>query len=91
MHSPIIIDPKTTHDWLLPRLGLDAYPLEKRRYIGRSEEHDPNSPVGLEAKAPPVIPVPPRPKEPTPKTAPGIENGKKPIEPVLPPLPPTKP
>ena len=81
MHSPIWIEPKVTHEWLLPRLGLDAYPLEKRRYFGKSEEHDPNAPAGLDVKAPPVPIVPPKPKDPTPKTAPGVESGKQPIDP----------
>lgn len=87
MHSPIIIDPKTTHDWLLPRLGLDAYPLEKRRYIGRSEEHDPNGPTDLDVRAPAIPVLPPRAKEPTPKTAPGIENGKYGKKSLVPPDP----
>ena len=83
MHSPIWIAPRETHDWLLPRLGLDAYPLEKRRYVGITEEHDPNSSADLDAKAPLLVPgVPPKEKEPTPKSAPGIESGKKPVEPV---------
>jgi hypothetical protein len=69
MHSPIWYDPELTHDWLMPRLGMCAYPLEKRRYVGRAEEHDPNSPEGLDAKAPPVLPV-------APKSAPGIERTK---------------
>lgn len=82
MRSPIWIDPPATHDGLLPRLGLDAYPLEKRKYVGRSEEHDPNSAADLDARAPPLRPAaPPEPKEPTPKTAPGIEN-KKPVGPL---------
>jgi hypothetical protein len=83
MHSPIWYDPKTTHDWLLPRLGLDAYPLEKRRYVGGSEEHDPNSSADLDSRAPAVLPVPPKAKDPTPKSAPGIEE-KKPGAPVAP-------
>jgi hypothetical protein len=75
MHSPIWINPRQTHDWLLPRLGLEGLPIERRTYIGRTEEHDPNSPVGLDARARSLpIPTPPRPKEPTPKSAPGIEN-----------------
>lgn len=74
MHSPIWIHPRETHDWLLPRLGLDAYPLDRRRYIGVTEEHDPNSSEDLDSKAPPLIPVPPEPKNPTPKTAPGSED-----------------
>jgi hypothetical protein len=78
MHSPIIIHPRTTHDWLLPRLGLDAYPLERRRYLGRSQEHEEEAPADLDVKLP-TIPIPkvdPKPKEPTPKTAPGIDTGK---------------
>jgi hypothetical protein len=78
MHSPIWIEPKVTHKWLLPRLGLDAYPLNNRRYFGLSEEHQDGTPADLESRAPPV-PLPkvePKPKEPTPKTAPGVENGK---------------
>ncbi len=85
MHSPVFIDPKTTHDWLLPRLGLGAYPLEKRRYIGLYDEHDPNSPGDLDVRAPIVPIAPPKEKEPTPKTSPGIESKKMPPEPA--PLP----
>ena len=81
MHSPIWINPPETHEWLLPRLGLDAYPLERRRYIGKSEEHQDGAPADLESRALPIIPIDPKPKDPTPKTAPGIENGKKPIDP----------
>ncbi|MCI0701549.1 MAG: hypothetical protein L0241_10745 [Planctomycetia bacterium] len=81
MHSPIWIDPKTTHDWLLSRLGLGAYPLQKRKYIGKSEEHTDGAPADLDSRSLPVPVVPPKQKEPTPKTAPGIEN-KKPIDPV---------
>ena len=78
MHSPIWIHPRRTHDWLLPRLGLDAYPLERRRYIGVAEEHDPNSSADLETKALPLIPVGPR-------TSQGVKPvteaiGKAPIE-----------
>lgn len=84
MHSPITINPRETHDWLLPRLGLDAYPLQQRTYIGRVEEHEPGQPADLETRLPPV-PVPgvePKPKDPTPKTAPGIET-KKPVDPPV--------
>jgi hypothetical protein len=35
MHSPIFIDPPRTHDWLIPRLGLTAYPIERRGYRGK--------------------------------------------------------
>jgi hypothetical protein len=81
MHSPIWIEPKETHDWLLPRLGLDAYPLEKRKYIGRAEEHEDGAPADLDSRARAVPLAPPKEKEPTPKTAPGVEN-KKPADPV---------
>ena len=82
MHSPICIHPRSTHDWLRPRLGLDAYPLKHRRYIGLTEEHDPNSSADLDARA--IVPLPgvePKPKDPTPKSAPGIE-AKNPADPV---------
>lgn len=81
MHSPIWIRPRTTHDWLLSRLGLDAYPLDHRRYVGAAEEHDPNAPADLDAKALPIPGAEPKPKEPTPKAAPGIDD-KKPLDPV---------
>ncbi len=51
MHSPIFIDPPTTHDWLLPRLGLDAYPIEKRKYIGFSVQHVPGRAADLDVRA----------------------------------------
>lgn len=82
MHSPIWYAPRQTHDWLLPRLGLDAYPLEHRRYVGRAVEHDPGTPADLDAKAPPLLPAPPTEKEPTPKSAPGIEAEKPPAAPA---------
>lgn len=80
MHSPIWITPRETHDWLLPRLGLDAYPLQKRRYIGRTEEHTDGAPADLESRARPLPGAEPKPKDPTPKTAPGIEDKKVPVE-----------
>jgi hypothetical protein len=52
MKSPVWIDPPTTHAWLLPRLGLDAYPLRERKYIGFSEEHDGRS--DLDVKSAPI-------------------------------------
>jgi hypothetical protein len=86
MHSPIFINPRQTHDWLLPRLGLDGLPIERRSYVGRAEEHDPNAPAGLDARSSPLRPVaPPRPKTPTPKSAPGIES--KPPAPMPKPTP----
>lgn len=80
MHSPIWIGAPETHEWLLPRLGLDAYQLQKRQYTGRVEPYKPGQRQDLDSTAPPILPVEPKPKDPTPKTAPGIENGKKPIE-----------
>jgi hypothetical protein len=69
MHSPIFIEPRTTHDWLIPRLGLDGYPIERRRYIGKAVEHEPGA--DLDGVALPLVPGGPRPKTPTPRTAPG--------------------
>jgi hypothetical protein len=34
MKAPEIIDPPTTHDWIVPRIGLDRYPIVKREYRG---------------------------------------------------------
>jgi len=80
MHSPVPINPRTTHDWLLPRLGLDQYPIEHREYHGRVETYDPASGrAGLEYVAPPLRPAAePVPKAPVtdPKTG-TPTNGKK--------------
>jgi hypothetical protein len=46
MHSPIFIDPRTTHDWLVCRIGLDQYPIRRRTYIGRADEFDPDGTDG---------------------------------------------
>ena len=59
MHSPVFIRPRDTHDWLLPRLGLDAYKIERRRYVGFVDEHDPDEPADLDAKSLPLLPAPP--------------------------------
>ena len=32
MRAPEVIDPPATHDWLLPKLGLDRYPITRRAY-----------------------------------------------------------
>lgn len=66
MHSPVTIDAPSTHDWLLPRLGLDQYPFEHREYRGRVESYDPLSGrVGLDQVAPPLRPAaPPEPMGP---------------------------
>ena len=69
MALPHIHQPATTHDWLLPRLGLDAYPIEHREYHGRVESYDPTSGrAGLEYVAPPLRPAAaPQPKVPVPE------------------------
>lgn len=70
-HSPIWIDPPRTHDWLLPRLGLDAYPLGKQKYVGRSVPHVPGQAADLDAQARAVLPVAvPEPKGLTPESDP---------------------
>jgi hypothetical protein len=42
---PIIICPEADHDWLLPLLGLDRYPINRRIYCGRTI---PNTPENFE-------------------------------------------
>ena len=65
MHSPIWIAPKSTHDWLLPRLGLDAYPIERRHYIGACETHNPKAPADLDVVVPSLaLPIAPEVKPP---------------------------
>ena len=34
MRAPAVIDPPKTHDWIVPRLGLDRYPITRGKYIG---------------------------------------------------------
>ena len=72
MHSPVTIGAGATHDWLIPRLGLDQYPIERREYRGRIVPYQPGAP---DLQAAPVLPVPLAPvvpKDPTPKTAPVV-------------------
>jgi hypothetical protein len=77
MHSPIFIDPPRTHDWLIPRLGLDRYPIDRREYHGRSVPHVPGAP-GLQVVVPPApLPARPVPKVDTP-SAPGTPAKKDP-------------
>jgi hypothetical protein len=40
---PIIISPETDHGWLLPLLGLDKYPIERREYHGRTLPYTPEN------------------------------------------------
>ena len=41
MHARVFVDPPVVHDWLLPRLGLDPYPISHRRYVGVSLPYRP--------------------------------------------------
>ncbi len=41
MHVPATIGAPATHDWILPRLGLADFPIEKRDYRGRVVPHVP--------------------------------------------------
>jgi hypothetical protein len=40
---PILIHPDQTHDWLIPALGLDCYPIIRRQETGPSEEFSPEN------------------------------------------------
>jgi hypothetical protein len=76
MHSPIFIDPRTTHDWLIPALGLDGYPIERREYHGRvdpyrdgrSGDFDRARPVPLRSEAERAPEPAPKADTPAPKT-----------------------
>jgi hypothetical protein len=49
MHSPVTIQGCTTHDWLIERIGLNAYPIERRQYHGRIVPFEPGD-AGLDAR-----------------------------------------
>jgi hypothetical protein len=40
---PILIHPDQTHDWLIPALGLDCYPIIRRQETGPSQEFSPEN------------------------------------------------
>jgi hypothetical protein len=40
---PIMIHPRQTHDWLIPALGLDHYPINHRQYDGPAKEFSPEA------------------------------------------------
>jgi hypothetical protein len=40
---PILIHPNQTHDWLIPALGLDCYPIGRRCETGCAEEFSPEN------------------------------------------------
>jgi hypothetical protein len=71
MHAGVFIDPPATHDWLIPRLGLDRYPIECRQYLGRAK---PYVPGGGELEAPPLAP---QPAAPPPSQPPAAPTGEK--------------
>lgn len=35
---PLLIRPRQTHDWLIPAIGLDRYPIVRRQYEGPARE-----------------------------------------------------
>jgi hypothetical protein len=40
---PTLVNPTVTHDWLFAALGLDRYPIHRRRYDGKSVEFSPEA------------------------------------------------
>lgn len=40
---PVLIQPTKTHDWLIPVLGLDRYPICQKTYTGESMEFSPEA------------------------------------------------
>src|SRR5262249_42781614 len=40
---PVLIQPRRTHDWLIPALGLDRYPIVRRHYEGPYREFSPEA------------------------------------------------
>jgi hypothetical protein len=40
---PVLIQPRQTHDWLIPVLGLDGYPIVHRSYEGKIKEFTPEA------------------------------------------------
>jgi hypothetical protein len=58
MHAPVTIGAPATHDWLIPRLGLTEYPIERRQYRGRVVPWEPGEP-GLESGRRPEAASPP--------------------------------
>jgi hypothetical protein len=40
---PVLIRPYQTHDWLIPALGLDRYPICRRVYQGPAKEFSPHA------------------------------------------------
>jgi hypothetical protein len=40
---PVLIRPQVTHDWLIPALGLERYPIYRRTYTGKTMEFSPEA------------------------------------------------
>lgn len=58
---PILIHPDQTHDWLLPALGIDCYPIVRRCETGHAMEFSPeNVQAYLERGTPPRRRILPR-------------------------------
>jgi hypothetical protein len=34
MRGTVVIEPRKTHDWIIPKLGLDRHPIDRRTYLG---------------------------------------------------------
>jgi hypothetical protein len=82
MHSPIFIDPPTTHDWLISKLGLSCYPIERREYRGKVVPHEDGGPAGLEYAAPALRPKAPAvPKKGAPSVLPVPAPKAAPVQP----------
>lgn len=58
MHSPVTIDGTKTHDWLICRLGLSDYPIERRSYHGRIAPYYPGAADLQEVPLAPKLPIP---------------------------------
>jgi hypothetical protein len=61
MHSPVIIDPPKTHDWIIEELDLNRYKLNLKEYRGRAVPYKPGGDAGLSVVDPldvinPLIP-----------------------------------
>ncbi len=62
MHSPVIIDPPKTHDWIIEEYDLKRYKINFKEYRGRTVPYKPGEDAGLSVVDPldvlnPVLPV----------------------------------
>lgn len=51
---PILINPDQTHDWLLPALGIDCYPIIRRHEKDHAEEFSPEAVQAYQEQGPPA-------------------------------------